>query len=89
MRMKFTLKMHQFVTFQTMSSTLDLKMEADHGWNPEMRLQGCAGSLVVDMQQTPQKKPLANIIRLSTSKPLILAKPSPSQGLKSSLEVLV
>ena len=28
---------------------LDLKMEADHDWNPETRLQGCAGSLVADM----------------------------------------
>ena len=23
---------------------LDLKMEADHDWSPETRLQGCAGS---------------------------------------------
>ena len=23
----------------------DLKMEADHDWSPETRLQGCAGSL--------------------------------------------
>ena len=28
---------------------LDLKMEADYDWSPEMRLQGCAGSLVADM----------------------------------------
>ena len=28
---------------------LYLKMEADHNWSPEMRLQGCAGSVVVDM----------------------------------------
>ena len=28
---------------------LDLKMEADHDWSPETRLQCCAGSLVVDM----------------------------------------
>ena len=28
---------------------LYLKMEADHDWSPETRLQGCAGSLVVDM----------------------------------------
>ena len=28
---------------------LDLKMEADHDWSPETRLQGCAGSLVADM----------------------------------------
>ena len=34
---------------------LDLKMEADHNWSPETRLQGCAGSLVVDMYQNPQK----------------------------------
>ena len=28
---------------------LDLKMEADHDWSPDTRLQGCAGSLVVDI----------------------------------------
>ena len=28
---------------------LDLKMEADYDWSPEMRLHGCAGSLVADM----------------------------------------
>ena len=28
---------------------LDFKMEADHDWSPETRLQGCAGTLVVDM----------------------------------------
>ena len=28
---------------------VDLKMEADHDWSPETRLQGCAGSLVADM----------------------------------------
>ena len=28
---------------------LDLKMEADRDWSPETRLQGCAGTLVVDM----------------------------------------
>ena len=28
---------------------LDLKMEADHDWSPDTRLQGCAGSLVADM----------------------------------------
>ena len=27
----------------------DLKMEADHDWSPDTRLQGCAGSLVADM----------------------------------------
>ena len=30
-------------------SKLDLKMEADHDWSPDTRLQGCAGSLVADM----------------------------------------
>ena len=25
------------------------QMEADHNWRPDMRLQGCAGSLVADM----------------------------------------
>ena len=28
---------------------LDLKMEADHDWSPDTRLQGCAGSLVAGM----------------------------------------
>ena len=28
---------------------LDLKIEADHDWSPEMRLQGCAGSVVADI----------------------------------------
>ena len=28
---------------------LNLKMEADHDWSQETRLQGCAGSLVADM----------------------------------------
>ena len=28
---------------------IDLKMEADHDWSPDTRLQGCAGSLVADM----------------------------------------
>ena len=28
---------------------LDLKMEADHDWSPETRLQGCANSIVADM----------------------------------------
>ena len=28
---------------------LDPKMEADHDRSPEMRLQGCVGTLVVDM----------------------------------------
>ena len=28
---------------------LGLKMEADHDWSPDTRLQGCAGSLVADM----------------------------------------
>ena len=28
---------------------IDLKMEADHDWTPDTRLQGCAGSLVADM----------------------------------------
>ena len=28
---------------------LDFKMEADHDWSPETRLQGCAGSLVADV----------------------------------------
>ena len=28
---------------------IDLKMEADHDWSPDKRLQGCAGSLVADM----------------------------------------
>ena len=28
---------------------LDLKVEANHDWSPETRLQGCAGSLVADM----------------------------------------
>ena len=55
-------------------------METDHDWSPDTRLLGCAGSLVADMQQNQQRKYLANIIRLSTSKPLILAKPGPSQG---------
>ena len=27
---------------------IDLKMEADHDWSPDTRLQGCAGSLVAD-----------------------------------------
>ena len=26
-----------------------LKMEADHDWSPDTRLQSCAGSLVADM----------------------------------------
>ena len=25
---------------------IDFKMEVDHNWNPDIRLQGCAGSLV-------------------------------------------
>ena len=66
---------------------LDLKMETDHDWSPETRLQGCADSLVVDMLQNLHKKRLANIVRLSTSKPLILAKPGPSQGLKPPFEL--
>ena len=28
---------------------LDLRMEADHDWSPETRLQGCDGSLVAGM----------------------------------------
>ena len=28
---------------------LDLKTEADHNWSPDMRLLGCAGSLVAEM----------------------------------------
>ena len=28
---------------------IDLKMEADHDWSPDTRLQGRAGSLVADM----------------------------------------
>ena len=28
---------------------IDLKMEADHDWSPDTRLQGCAGSLLADM----------------------------------------
>ena len=28
---------------------IDFKMEADHDWSPDTRLQGCAGSLVADM----------------------------------------
>ena len=28
---------------------IGLKMEADHDWSPDTRLQGCAGSLVADM----------------------------------------
>ena len=28
---------------------IDLKMEADHDWSPDTRLQCCAGSLVADM----------------------------------------
>ena len=28
---------------------LDLKMEADHDWSPETRLQGCAGSVAADL----------------------------------------
>ena len=66
---------------------IDFKMEADHNWSPDTRLQGCAGSLVADMYQNQQKKRLAIIIRLSTSKPLILAKPGPSQGLKLPFEL--
>ena len=27
---------------------IGLKMEADHDWSPDTRLQGCAGSLVAD-----------------------------------------
>ena len=52
-----------------------------YGGRPQLKsmqtqkLQGCAGFLVADMQQNLQKKCLANIIRPSTSKPLILAKP--------------
>ena len=49
------------------------EMEAGHDWSPDTRLQGCAGSLVADMLQNQHRKRLANIIRLSTSKPLILA----------------
>ena len=28
---------------------IDFKMEADHNWSPDVRLQGCAVSLVADM----------------------------------------
>ena len=28
---------------------IGLKMEADHDWSPDKRLEGCAGSLVADM----------------------------------------
>ena len=28
---------------------INLKMEADHDWSPDTRLQGCAGSIVADM----------------------------------------
>ena len=28
---------------------IDFKMEADHDWSQDMRLQGCAGFLVTDM----------------------------------------
>ena len=28
---------------------IDFKMEADHDWSPDTRLQSCAGSLVADM----------------------------------------
>ena len=28
---------------------IDFKMEADHYWSPDTRLQGCADSLVADM----------------------------------------
>ena len=28
---------------------IDLRMEADHEWSPDTRLQGYAGSLVADM----------------------------------------
>ena len=28
---------------------IGLKMEADHDWSPDTRLEGCAGSLVADM----------------------------------------
>ena len=28
---------------------LDLTMEEDHDWSPEMKLQGCAGSLEADV----------------------------------------
>ena len=59
---------------------IDLKMEANHDWSPDTRLQGRAGSLVADTEHNQQRKRLANIIRLSISKPLILAKPGPSQA---------
>ena len=52
-----------------------------------MRLQGCAGILVTDKQQNNRKKCLANIIRPSTSKPLIFAKPGSSQDLKTPFEL--
>ena len=32
-----------------LQNELDVKMEADHDWSPDMRLQGCAGFLVADM----------------------------------------
>ena len=42
--------------------------------------RSCTGFLVADRQQNQHKKRLANNIRPSTSKPLILAKPGPSQA---------
>ena len=66
---------------------VDFKMETDHDWSPDTRLQGCAGSLVADMYQNQHKKCLANITRLSTSKPMILAKPGPSQDRKPQFEL--
>ena len=62
---------------------IDLKMEADHDWSPKRRLHGCAGSLVANMTE----KCLANIIRLCTSKSLVVVKPGPSQGLKPPLKL--
>ena len=34
---------------------IDFKMEANHDWSPDTRLQGCAGSIVADMEQNQRK----------------------------------
>ena len=67
---------------------IGFKMEVDHDWSSDMRLQGCAGFVVADMQQNHQhRKRLANLIKPSTSTPLIIAKPGPSQGQKLPIEL--
>ena len=62
-------------------------MEVDHYRSPDTRLQGCAGFLEGLFAANSTENHLDNIIRPSTNKPLIFAKPGPVKTTIQALQI--